>query len=93
MSDKTVLVLPGKRVAVHKSIKRSLQATVGVVLTGLVILAVIVGNSYLVGRGGSLQGLNAWLSFIKRGDIQATMILTAVVTVLSVYWQRDLEKK
>lgn len=93
MADKTVLVMPGKRFSVHKSVKRSLQATLAVLLTGVIILAVIVGNGLLVGRAGPMQAFNAWIAFIKRGDIQATMILTAVVTVLFVYWQRNQEQR
>ena len=65
-----------------------------VVLTAAVFLVVIVGNGFLVGRQTSLQaGVNAWLAFVKRPDILATMILTAVVTVMFVYWQRKQERR
>lgn len=95
MSDKTVLVMPGskKRLSVPKPVKRSMQVAVAVTLTSLVVLALVLGNALLMAKGTSMQGVNAWLAFIKRGDIQATMILTAVVTVLFVYWQRDQEKR
>ena len=95
MSDKTVLVMPGskKRLSVPKPVKRSMQVAVAVTLTSLVVLALVLGNALLMAKGTSRQGVNAWLAFIKRGDIQATMILTAVVTVLFVYWQRDQEKR
>ncbi len=33
-----------------------------------------------------------WVTFINRTDILATMVLTALVTVLLVYWQRDQER-
>ena len=63
-------------------------------LTAAVFLAVIVGNGLLVGRQASLQaGINLWLAFIKRPDILATMFLTALVTVLFVYWQRNQERR
>jgi len=58
------------------------------------MMVVIVGNGLLVGRQVSLQaGVNVWLAFIKRPDILATMVLTAFVTVIFVYWQRNQERK
>jgi hypothetical protein len=33
------------------------------------------------------------LAFIKRPDILSTMVLTAFVTVLLVYWQRNQERR
>ena len=71
-----------------------LQIAIAVGLTAAVFLVVIVGNGLVVGRQASLQaGLNVWLAFIKRPDILATMILTAFVTVIFVYWQRNQERK
>jgi hypothetical protein len=95
MADpKTTLVLPGKKMLVSRMLKRSAQMAIAVALTSLVILAVVVGNGLLVGRGNSLQGgINIWLAFIKRPDIHVTMILTAMCSVLSVYWQRDRERR
>jgi hypothetical protein len=37
--------------------------------------------------------VDVWLAFINRPDIQGTMVLTAIVTVLFVYWQRDSERR
>jgi nicotinamide riboside transporter PnuC len=37
--------------------------------------------------------LNLWLTFIRRPDILTTMVLTAFVTVLFVYWQRNQERR
>lgn len=94
MSDKTTLVLPGRKMSVPKPVKRTLQVTAAVALTSLVVLLVVLINTLMVSRTGSaLQGLNTWLAFIKRGDIQATAILTALVTVMFVYWQRDKERR
>ena len=93
MVDKTTLVLPGKRLSVPKIFKRLVQVTVAVGLTAGVALILIAGNLLLVGKKGkSFQGVDIWLSFINRTDILATMILTALVTVLFVYWQRDQER-
>jgi len=93
MTDKTVLALPGRRFSVPRVFKRALQISTAVLLTAAVVLAFVVANSMLLGRGGPLQAIGAWVTFIKRPDIQATVILTAIVTVLFVYWQRDRERK
>jgi hypothetical protein len=58
-----------------------------------VALLILVGNNLLVPRGRLLQGWEIWLTFINRTDILATMVLTALVTVWFVYWQRDQERK
>ena len=93
MTDKTVLALPGRKFSVPRIFKRALQISTAVLLTAAVVLAFVVANSMLLGRGGPLQAIGAWVTFIKRPDIQATVILTAIVTVLFVYWQRDRERK
>ena len=93
MADKTTLIVPGRRLTVPKLFKRLLQVTIAVALTAGVALILIAGNLLLIGKKGkSLQGVEIWLSFINRTDILATMILTALVTVLFVYWQRDQER-
>jgi hypothetical protein len=93
MTDKTMLVLPGRKMTVSKLAKRGLQVSASVLLTAAAALALVMGSSMLVARGSAQQGLATWLQFIKRGDIQATMVLTALVTVLFVYWQRDKERR
>jgi hypothetical protein len=94
MVETTLLVVSGKKLTVPRILKRSLQIAIAVALTAAVILVVIVGNGLLVGRQVSLQaGINVWLAFIKRPDILATMILTAFVTVLFVYWQRNQDRR
>lgn len=92
MSEKTILVVPGKKLSVPRVLKRSLQIAAAVVLTAGVALAILVGNGLLVPRGHLLQGWDVWLTFINRTDILATMVLTALVTVWFVYWQRDQER-
>ena len=94
MSDKTILVMPGnKKVSVPRLVKRTLQVAVAVGLTALVALAIVVGNGFLQPHGRPQQAWDVWLAFIYRTDILTTMVLTAVVTVLFVYWQRDQERK
>ena len=93
MSDKTVLAVPGKKMSVPKVFKRTLQVSMAVMLTALVALTFVVANGMLVGKGGLALETSTWLGFIQRSDIQATVILTAVVSVLFVYWQRDRERR
>jgi hypothetical protein len=93
MADKTILIVPGKKLSVPRVFKRVLQIAVGVALTCAVVLAILVGNALLVPRGKTLQGWDLWLVFINRTDILATMVLTALVTVSFVYWQRKQERK
>lgn len=93
MSEKTVLAVPGRKLSVPRVFKRTLQISMAALLTSAVALTFIIANSMLLGRGGPVQAISAWLTFIKRPDIQATIILTAVVTVLFVYWQRDRERR
>ena len=92
--ETTILVVAGKGLKVTRILKRTLQIAIAVGLTAAVFMVVIVGNGLLVGRQVSLQaGFNVWLTFIKRPDILATMILTAFVTVIFVYWQRNQERR
>jgi len=77
-----------------RALKRVLQVGLAAGLTAAVMLIVMLGNGLLTGRGASLQGgITTWLAFIKRPDIYTTILLTAVVTVLFVYWQRDRERR
>jgi ABC-type sulfate transport system permease subunit len=86
--------MAGKKAMVPRLLKRTLQVAAAVVLTASILLIVIVGNGFLVGKAPSFKtGWNLWLSFIQRPDILATMILTAIVAVLFVYWQRNQERK
>ena len=93
MADpKTMLIMPGKKLSVTRLMKQCAQIIAGVSLSAATICVVMVMNGMLSGRGTTRQWVNVWLSFIKRGDILATMILTAATTVLFVYWQRDKER-
>ncbi len=89
MNDRTQFALGRHKVMMPRPMKRSLQAAIAIVLTAAVALFVLVTNTALVGRGGTFAGFGVWLAFIQRTDIIATMVLTALVTVLFVYWQRD----
>ena len=89
---KTMLVMPGKRFSVTKAIKRAVQVCCGAALSAGVIGLLMITNGLLTGRGTTVQWINAWLNFVKRGDIFATILLTAATTVIFVYWQRDKER-
>mgnify|MGYP001214752382 FL=1 len=50
-------------------------------------------NNVLTARSGFTQGFDAWYAFIRRTDIQGTIVLSALVTVAFIYWQRDRERR
>jgi hypothetical protein len=93
MSETTQLVMAGKQMSVPRLLKRLVQIALAVALTAGVFFVVIAGNGFLTGRTTFQAGYQAWLAFVRRPDILTTMVLTAVVTVLMVYWQRDRERK
>lgn len=93
MTDRTTLVVPGHKFSVPRIVKRVAQVAASCALTAAVALVLVVGSGMLLARGSSTRGLDMWLTFIKRPDIQGTMLLTAIVTVLFVYWQRDSERR
>ena len=93
MSDpKSTLIMPGSKMSVSKLVKRTVQVLAGVVLSAVTIGAVIVLNGLLSGKGTTIQWFHVWLSFIQRPEIFVTMLITALSTVLFVYWQRDKER-
>lgn len=92
MADKTMLYIPGKKLSVPKVAKRTSQVLVSVLLSAAVAFVLVLGSSMLVAQGTTSKALAVWLAFIHRGDIQATAILSSLVTVLFVYWQRDKER-
>jgi len=93
MSDRTQFAIGSHKVGMPRVLKRSLQVAISAALTAGVVLAIVMSSTMLTGRGSSLTGLDLWFSFIKRNDIIGTMILTALVTVAFLYWQRDRERR
>jgi uncharacterized membrane protein len=87
-----MLVMPGSKFQVSRLVKQAAQILMGVAVAASIICLVMVVNGLLSGRGTTMQWVNVWLAFIKRGDILATMVLTAAATVFFVYWQRDRER-
>lgn len=94
MSDRTQFaVARNMKISMPRLLKRSLQVAFATAITAFVALLVMMANGFLSGRGGSLSGFDLWLKFIYRTDILATIVLTALVTVTLVYWQRDRERR
>jgi len=92
--ETTILVLAGKRLKVPRLLKRALQVAVSVGLTLLVVLVIQVGDGLLSGKASSVQtAMSNWLAYVRRPDMLAIIALTAIVTVLFVYWQRDQERE
>lgn len=92
MSDKTSLAMPGTKMMVPRLMKRVIQVVCSVAITAGVALALMLSSGLLQAKGNFSQAWSVWWSFINRPDIQATMVLTSVVSILFVYWQRDKER-
>ena len=86
MSDRTMVAFGRSTYSVTKLTKRALQVLVATGLTAAAILIVLSLNNVLTAHSGWRQGFDAWLAFIRRSDILGTIVLTAAITVASVYW-------
>jgi hypothetical protein len=89
MSDRTMIAFGRQSFSVPRLAKRSLQVLTALGLTALAALLIIMANSFLTARGGLAAGFDVWLAFIRRPDIIGTMVLTAMVTIGYLYWDRD----
>ena len=88
MSDRTMIDVAGKTLLIPRLAKRGLQILTAMGLTALLTMGIIVVNSMLTAKGGSASGLSAWLTFIQRPEVIGTMLLTAVVTVFYLQWDK-----
>ncbi len=88
MSDRTMIDVAGKAFTVPRIAKRILQILTAMGLTALLTLLIIVTNSMLTAKGGSAAGFQTWLAFIQRPEIIGTMLLTSLVTIAFLYWDR-----
>ena len=68
--------------------RKSLDVLIALALTAAVFFVIVVANSSLMVRGGTIQGVKLWYAFIGRPDILGTMILTALVTMAYIVWQQ-----
>ena len=89
MSDRTMIDVAGKTLLIPRLAKRGLQILTAMGLTALLTMGIIVVNSMLTAKGGSASGLSAWLAFIQRPEVIGTMLLTAVVTVFYLQWDKS----
>ena len=91
--ETTIFAFAGKKLKIPRLLKRGLQIAVSVGLTLLVVLIIQVGDGLLSGKTNSLQtAMSSWLAYIRRPDMLAIITLTAIVTVMFIYWHRDRER-
>ena len=93
MSDRTQLAIGRNSISVPRLTKRAIEAGIAMAITACVALVILVLNNVLTGRGGWIDGLDVWWSFIRKPAILGTMFLTALVTALFLAWQRDQDIK
>ncbi len=93
MSDRTMLAIGRSSFSVTRLTKRAVQSVVATGLAALASFVILMLNNVLTARSGWQQGLEVWLAFIRRSDILGTMILTSIVTIAFIYWQRDNERR
>jgi len=93
MSDRTMLLFGRSTYSVPKLTKRAFQVLVAVALTAFAALIILSLNDVLTTHSGWRQGFDLWFAFIRRSDILGTIVLTAVVTVASLYWTPENGKK
>ncbi|MFV0369218.1 MAG: hypothetical protein ACK5KM_12235 [Hyphomicrobiaceae bacterium] len=93
MSDRTQLAIGRSSFSVTRLTKRALQMAIASGLTAFAALVILMLNNVLTARSGFTQGFDVWYAFIQRSDILGTIVLTAIVTVLFIYWQRDNERR
>lgn len=93
MSDRTQLAIGRSTFSVTKLTKRALQMVIASALTAFAAFIILMLNNVLTAKSGFTQGFDVWYAFIRRSDILGTIILTAMVTVLFIYWQRDNERR
>jgi hypothetical protein len=82
-----MIALGGKSLSVPRIAKRALQVLTATGLTAIVTLFIIMANNLLLGRGVT-PGFGIWLGFIQRPETIGTMVLTAVVTIGYLYWDK-----
>ncbi len=93
MSDRTQLAIGRSNFSVTRLTKRITQVAISAALTAFAAFVILMLNNVLTARSGFTQGFDAWYAFIRRTDIQGTIVLSALVTVAFIYWQRDRERR
>lgn len=93
MSDRTMIAVGRSAFSVPRLMKRALEVAIATALTAVMSLVIVVTNSMLTTKGGYAQGIDLWFQFIRRSDIFGTILLTAIVTVSYLIWQRRQDKR
>lgn len=93
MSDRTQFAIGRSSYPMSRLTKRAMQMVIASALTAFASFVILMLNNVLTARSGWQQGFDIWYGFIRRSDILGTIILTAMVTVAFVYWQRDKERR
>ncbi len=93
LSDRTMISVGKSSISVPRILKRLLEATIASGLTALVSLVIILVNSMLTAKGGFTQGFETWSAFVRRPDIIATMLLTAIVAITYFNWQSRQDRR
>ncbi|MBO0764146.1 MAG: hypothetical protein J2P50_06125 [Hyphomicrobiaceae bacterium] len=70
------------------TMRRAVEVLIPVGLTAAVFFVIVVANSFLMARGSYSYGFSLWYAFVLRPDILGTMVLTATVTMLYVWFGR-----
>jgi hypothetical protein len=68
--------------------QRVLDVLAAIALSAGAVFVIVVLNAFLMSRGGSLAGFRTWYTFIGRPDILGTMVLTALISILYIFWQQ-----
>jgi hypothetical protein len=87
-----MLAVGVNKLSVPRLVKRALETVIATALAAGVLFIIVVGNGLLVGRGGTVQGFNAWIAFMMRGDVLPLLLLSSAVTTLYLAWDRDRRK-
>ncbi len=93
MTDRTMLAIGRSTFSVSRLTKRAGQVVAATALTAVASFVILMLNNVLTARSGWQQGFDVWLAFIRRSDILGTIILTAIVTIAFLYWQRQNERR
>lgn len=93
MSDRTMLAIGRSSFSVSRLTKRAVQTVAATALTAVASFIILMLNNVLTAKAGWQQGFDIWLAFIRRSDILGTMALTAIITILFIYWQRESERR
>ncbi|MFN3869614.1 MAG: hypothetical protein ACK4MF_11180 [Hyphomicrobiaceae bacterium] len=93
MSERTMLAIGRSSFSVSRLTKRALQTVAATALTAAASFLILMLNNVLTAKAGWQQGFDVWLAFIRRSDILGTMALTAIITILFIYWQRESERR